>query len=331
METNLSSDGSLTEDNVPSDGASRMPQDPSASAGGRGLETGGHALGAREVSQPVTVPAPVEDPAVPSGTADQLQALAETIRHGHQQCELSTVQGLDHARRVGEALHEVKRLLRRGEYQQWLREHCPELNPRTARHYKQVFASWPAARERHDRKRQSVAAPGRRGTRSRHPSQVATGLQDRPLAVVVRISPLPPDDPPVYFGRAQRPGADQAFGVEDGEADPPDHASAGPDAPAEQDEVGQPEAEGDPGQSGDRTTPARATAFARLCWDITETAGDVIAELNESAGGKAARDLRLLVPEAMESLREVAEALRHAAAQDSTGLTGEDHDGRPRT
>jgi hypothetical protein len=77
-----------------------------------------------------------------SSTASDLSALAIRINHEHREGLSAVTMALEHARRAGERLTQVKAQVRHGGFQQWIRDHC-EFSYRTAANYMEVFRQWP--------------------------------------------------------------------------------------------------------------------------------------------------------------------------------------------
>lgn len=73
---------------------------------------------------------------------DDLMPVARAINHEHDQVRQCVAQGLAHAKRAGELLHQAKASLPHGQWLPWLAAHC-EVSERTAQAYMQIAAQWP--------------------------------------------------------------------------------------------------------------------------------------------------------------------------------------------
>lgn len=74
-------------------------------------------------------------------TSSSLLDLASQINQEHDACEQAYRSGLDHARRAGNLLNQVKSQLRHGQWLTWLAENC-SLAERTAQAYMRVDREW---------------------------------------------------------------------------------------------------------------------------------------------------------------------------------------------
>jgi hypothetical protein len=218
------------------------------------------------------------------GSPDELEArlqrLAAEINHGHQQCELARFNARRHAHYVGERLKRVKDHLPHGQFERWLGQHCPNLRPRTARWYMWVYLNPERAQQqRTKRKRPARAAAATARTVSEPTSGQDGGVANGPATTA--------DDRPDRSRRADDGGT---------LLEPIGPGPAGDDRPGEPD--------------SQTSKPTTAGRFVRLCWDITDTASDTIRELGAGPDAQVVDRLRLLVPQAMRSLGEVAVALQ---------------------
>jgi hypothetical protein len=132
-------------------------------------------------------------------TAPRLDRLARSIRQAHAAATRAMGDFLEHARRAGDLLFEVKRELPHGQFLAWVDAHCG-FGRRTAQLYLQVVKHWDeivkAQRVAYlplRRVRQVLAAAG--GDEP-DPPRIGTDLvreQDRYLTVLRRVEETPPD------------------------------------------------------------------------------------------------------------------------------------------
>jgi hypothetical protein len=74
-------------------------------------------------------------------TPTSLLDLASQINQEHDACEEAYRSGLDHARRAGSLLNQVKSQLRFGQWLPWLAENCT-IAERTAQAYMRIDREW---------------------------------------------------------------------------------------------------------------------------------------------------------------------------------------------
>jgi hypothetical protein len=222
-----------------------------------------------------------------------LQRLAAEIDHGHHQFELAKLDGLRHARYVGERLVHVKSLYPRGQFQTWLGRHCPTLKLRTARYYMWVYLNPERLPKRTGGKRPARVATAT--TADGRPDHDATGDRPRDGQIDAQVPPMAITRTTGTPASARR---DRSLRADDGEP-LPEPIGPGPDG---DDAPGEPE--------NQTLKPTTAARFVRVCWDLTDTASDTIRELTCGADAQVIDRLRLLVPHAMKSLGEVAVALQ---------------------
>jgi hypothetical protein len=79
----------------------------------------------------------------PAIGSNSLPDLAARIQREHEAVGTGARSALEHAIACGQTLIEAKDQLEHGEWESWLRKHCPQIRPRTASHYMRLAKRLP--------------------------------------------------------------------------------------------------------------------------------------------------------------------------------------------
>lgn len=127
-----------------------------------------------------------------------MTSVASEIRREHEAATMSAKNALEHARRAGELLAQVKAKIPHGYWLLWLKENCPEIAERTAQAYMRLAQRWPEL----EGKTQRVAGL---------PVRQALVLLSEPRERSEELSVLPADLPEDFDWEARGLEIDEAW------------------------------------------------------------------------------------------------------------------------